>query len=51
MNTDGTFFYPDEHLRIDNTQLSPGQAAARIVDRFRFPRRTDQDDSAETSRS
>jgi hypothetical protein len=38
MNTDGTFFYPDAHIRIDNSNLSAREAAERIIERFGFPR-------------
>ena len=31
-STDGDFCYPDEHFRLDNTQLEPEEAAVRIAD-------------------
>lgn len=35
MNTGGgDFFYPDRHLRIDNTHLAPDEVARRIVEAF-----------------
>jgi hypothetical protein len=32
MNTNGEFCYPDQHLRLDNSHLDPGEAAIRIAD-------------------
>jgi hypothetical protein len=37
MNTDGDFFYPESHLRIDNTDLAPAEVARRIAGRFSLP--------------
>jgi hypothetical protein len=37
LNSDGNFFYPDQHLKIDNTHLMPEQVAAQIMDRFGIP--------------
>jgi hypothetical protein len=34
LNTDGEFFFPDRHLRIENTKLEPQEVARRIVERF-----------------
>ena len=34
MNTDGTFFYPDSHLKIDNTGLEPDAVARQIARHF-----------------
>lgn len=34
MNTDGEFYCPDRHVRIDNAELTPEQAARRIVEAF-----------------
>jgi hypothetical protein len=34
LNTDGEFFYPERHLRIENTALEPPEVARRIVERF-----------------
>jgi hypothetical protein len=34
LNTQGTFFCPERHLKIDNTALEPGEAAARITKHF-----------------
>jgi hypothetical protein len=31
LNTNGDFVYPDHHLRLDNTELSPVRAAQRIA--------------------
>jgi tRNA uridine 5-carbamoylmethylation protein Kti12 len=38
LNSDGDFFYPSEHLKIDNTALGPEEVARRIVERFELPR-------------
>lgn len=35
-NSSGAFYYPDRHIYIDNTHLSPDEVAARIIDRFDF---------------
>lgn len=32
--TGGDFFYPERHLRIDNTHLAPDEVARRIVEAF-----------------
>lgn len=32
LSTDGDFCYPDQHVRVDNTHLSPAEAADRIAD-------------------
>lgn len=37
LNTDGDFFYPERHLRIDNTDLLPQEVARMIVERFELP--------------
>lgn len=34
MNTDGDFFYTENYLKLDNTTLSPAEAARRIMDAF-----------------
>jgi hypothetical protein len=34
MNSDGAFFCPDRHLKIDNTALEPDVVAGRIVEHF-----------------
>jgi hypothetical protein len=34
LNSDGDFFYPDRHLRIDNTHLPPDVVARRIAEHF-----------------
>jgi AAA domain len=34
MNSHGAFFYPDQHLKIDNTALSPEMVARQIVEHF-----------------
>jgi hypothetical protein len=36
LNTDGDFFYPDRHLRIDNTTLSAREAAEQVFHRFQL---------------
>lgn len=35
-NSDGDFFYQDNYLKINNTHLSPDEAALRIVETFGF---------------
>jgi hypothetical protein len=37
MNTRGGFFYPDRHLKIDNTALEPDVVARTIADHFSLP--------------
>lgn len=37
LNSDGDFFYPDQHLRIDNTHLSADGTARRIAEHFGLP--------------
>ena len=37
MNTTGDFFYPDRHVRIDNTALAPDDVARRIAAHFGLP--------------
>jgi hypothetical protein len=37
LNSKGDFRYPDLHLKIDNTDLSPEAVASRIVERFGLP--------------
>lgn len=37
MNTSGEFFYPERHLKIDNTELEPDEVARRIVAHFALP--------------
>lgn len=37
MNSQGDFFYPDRHLLIDNSHLSPDEVAQQIVERFNLP--------------
>jgi hypothetical protein len=39
LNTRGDFFYPERHLKIDNTELEPDVVAQTIVARFNLPRR------------
>lgn len=34
LNTDGAFFHTDNYLKLDNTHLSPEDAARRIVEAF-----------------
>jgi AAA domain len=34
LNTNGDFFYPDRHIKIDNSNLSPIEAAGIIAKRF-----------------
>jgi hypothetical protein len=37
-NTKGDFYYPDRHLKIDNTHLSPEAVARQIVEHFGLSR-------------
>jgi hypothetical protein len=37
MNTRGAFFYPDRHLKIDNTALEPDEVARQIAEHFALP--------------
>jgi hypothetical protein len=37
LNSNGDFFYPEKHLRIDNTQIEPRIVAAQIMERFSIP--------------
>lgn len=39
LNTTGDFYYPDRHLRVDNTNLTPEAVARQIVERFKLPPR------------
>ena len=34
LNTDGDFFYTENYLKLDNTSLTPAEAARRIADAF-----------------
>jgi len=34
LNSDADFFYPDLHVKIDNTSLEPAVVAAEIMERF-----------------
>ena len=34
LNSDGDFFYPEQHLRIDNIKLSAREAAEQVIQRF-----------------
>ena len=36
LNSNGDFFYTDNYLKINNTHLSPHDAARRIVEAFKF---------------
>lgn len=36
LNTDGDFFYTDNFIKINNTNLSPEEAARKIVEKFGF---------------
>ncbi len=36
LSTNGDFVYPDHHLRLDNSQLTPTQAAAHIAQRLQI---------------
>src|SRR5829696_7288544 len=35
-STGGDFFYPNQYLRVDNTHLTPAQAAERIAEHLRI---------------
>jgi hypothetical protein len=37
LNSSGDFFYPDQHLKLDNTRQSPEQVATQIIERFELP--------------
>jgi AAA domain len=37
MNSKGDFFYRDNYVKIDNTNLPAAEAAQRIIDEFHFP--------------
>ncbi|MCI0356002.1 MAG: AAA family ATPase [Acidobacteria bacterium] len=37
LNSNGDFFYPERHLRINNTSLAPEVVARRIVEAFAIP--------------
>jgi hypothetical protein len=39
LNTRGSFFYPERHLKIDNTELEPAVVAERIARYFTLPLR------------
>ncbi len=34
MNSRGSFFYPERHLKIESTALEPGEVARRIATHF-----------------
>jgi len=38
LNSNGDFFYPDRHIKIDNTDLAPAAVAERIIAAFELPR-------------
>jgi hypothetical protein len=38
LNSNGDFFYPDQHVKIDNTHLEPSQVAEQIIAVFVIPR-------------
>ena len=37
LNTNGSFFYPDRLLKIDNTHLEPAVVAQTVIEHFRLP--------------
>lgn len=39
LNTAGDFFYPDRHLLIENSALTPEVVARRVMDHFHLPAR------------
>lgn len=36
LNSDDDFFYPEQHLRIDNSELTAREVAERIIHRFQL---------------
>lgn len=36
LNTDGDFFYEENHFKINNTHLSPEETARKIIEKFGF---------------
>ena len=38
LNSNGDFFYPEQHIKIDNTQVEPAQVAEQIIAAFGIPR-------------
>src|SRR2546426_4051938 len=38
LNSNGDFFYPDQHIKIENTHLEPTQVAEQIIAAFSIPR-------------
>jgi hypothetical protein len=40
LNTRGSFFYPEQHLKVNNTALEPAVVAQRIAGHFGLPKRT-----------
>lgn len=38
LNSNADFFYPDQHIKIENTRVEPGQVAEQIVSAFTIPR-------------
>jgi hypothetical protein len=38
LNSNGDFFYPDQHIKIENTHLPPSQVAEQIIAAFAIPR-------------
>lgn len=41
MNSDNDFFYPAQHIKINNTNLSPEETAHKIIEAFDFKGKTD----------
>jgi hypothetical protein len=39
LNTQGSFFYTERHLKIENTELTPVAVAQRIIQHFALPSR------------
>lgn len=37
LNSNGDFFYPDRHLKLDNSSMPPEVVARRIQERFDLP--------------
>ena len=38
LNSNGDFFYPDQHIKVDNTHLEPREVAERVIATFALPR-------------
>jgi hypothetical protein len=36
MNSKNDFFYPEHHIKIDNTNISPEETVQKVITRFGF---------------